>query len=190
MENESPIARLASPDSQTRTRAAEQLFAQGRELIEPILAQWRREAELGSLLYFPKPRITTGVAVNTDSFERIRAANGNAALANVPTDQDAREFELHFGANVRLDILTTKDAAGSGAIARFLQKFGEGVQQVELETKDCDAATNRVRSAFGVEPLYSATRPGADGTHVNFFLVSRPDGRKVLVELVEAAARK
>jgi hypothetical protein len=190
MENDSSIARLASPDPQIRTRAAEQLFAQGRELIDPILGQWRREAELGSLLYFPKPRITTGVAANPESFEKIRAANGDAALASVPPDQDAREFELHFGANVRLDILTTKDAAGTGAIARFLKKYGEGIQQVELETKDCDAATNRVRSAFGVEPLYSATRPGADGTRVNFFLVSRPDGRKVLVELVEAAARK
>jgi len=190
MDTDSPISRLAFPDPQIRTRAAEQLFAQGRELIDPILGQWRREAELGSLLYFPKPRITTGIAVNPDSFENIRAANGDAVLANVPPDQDAREFELHFGANVRLDVLTTKDAAGSGAIARFLQKFGEGIQQVELETKDCDAATNRVRSAFGVEPLYTATRAGANGTLVNFFLVSRPDGRKVLVELVEAATHK
>ena len=56
---------------------------------------------------------------------------------------------------------------------------------MKLEVKNCDSATNRVRSAFGVEPLYSATRPGADGTHVNFFLASRPDGRKVLIELVE-----
>jgi hypothetical protein len=190
METTSPISRLASTDLNARTRAGEELFAQGRELVDPILAVWRRESELGSLLYFPRPRITTGVAVNPDTFEKIRAANGDTALANVPPDQDAREFELHFGANVRLDILTTKDAAGDGAIARFLQKFGEGIQQVELETKDCDAATNRVRSAFGVEPLYSATRAGADGTHVNFFLTSRPDGRKVLVELVEAPSKK
>jgi hypothetical protein len=190
MDAASSIARLASPDLQIRTRAAEELFAHGRELVDPILAGWRREAELSSLLYFPRPRVTVGVAVNPETFEKIREANGNVALANVPADQDAREFELHFGAIVRLDILTAKDAAGSGAIARFLTKFGEGIQQVELETKDCDSATNRIRSAFGVEPLYPATRAGADGTHVNFFLVERPDGRKVLVEFVEAAAHR
>ena len=182
---DSPIARLASIDPHTRTQAAEELFAQGRQLVEPILAVWRRESELGALLHLPRPRITVGVAVNPETFEKIRAANTDPRLADVPPDQDAREFELQFGANVRLDILTTKGPRGSGAIARFLEKFGEGIQQVELEVKDCDSATNRVRSAFGVEPLYPATRSGADGTRVNFFLASRPDGRKVLIELVE-----
>ena len=108
MEAASSIARLASPDLQIRTRAAEELFAQGRELVDPILAGWRREAELSALLYFPRPRVTDGVAVNAESFEKIRSANGNVALANVPPDQDAREFELHFGAIVRLDILTAQ----------------------------------------------------------------------------------
>lgn len=181
----SPIARLASIDPQARSRAAEELFVQGRQLVDPILAVWRRESELSALLHLPRPVITTGVAVQPENFEKIRAANGNPPLAEVPPDQDAREFELHFGANVRLDVLTTKDSSGSGAIARFLEKFGEGIQQVELDVKDCDGATNRVRSAFGVEPLYPATRAGGDGTRVNFFLASRPDGRKVLIEFVE-----
>ena len=179
------IPRLASPDAHVRTQAAEELFTRGRHLVEPILAEWRREAELSALLHLPRPRMTVGVAVNPESFEKIRVANGNPPLADVPPDQDAMEFELHVGANVRLDILTTKVSGGGGAIARFLEKFGEGIQQVELEVKSCDSATNRVRSAFGVEPLYPATRAGADGTHVNFFLASRPDGRKVLIELVE-----
>lgn len=179
------IADLASADLPARTRAAEMLFRQGRDLVDPILAQWRRESELAALIRMPNPVITIGVAVSPESFEKIRAANENPALAGVPPDQDAQEFELHFGAKVRLDILTTKDASGTGAIARFLEKFGEGIQQVEIEVKDCENATNRVRSAFGVEPLYPTARAGADGTRVNFFLVSRPDGRKVLIEFVE-----
>jgi hypothetical protein len=185
----SPIARLASPDPQTRNRAAEELFAQGSELAEPILAAWRSDAELSSLLQLAHPRLTAGVAVRPDNFEKIRAANGNLSLAEVPPDQDAREFELHEGEKFRLDILTTKDPAGNGAIARFLAKFGEGIQQIEIEAGDCDKATERVRAAFGVAPLYPATRAGADGTRVNFFLVSRPCGGKVLIEFVEAKAR-
>jgi hypothetical protein len=33
--------------------------------------------------------------------------------------------------------------------------------------------------------VYEATRSGADGTRVNFFLVPAAEGRKVLIELVE-----
>jgi hypothetical protein len=180
-----PIAGLAANDLQTRSRAAELLFVQGCELLEPILATWRRELELGLLLRLQNPEITVGVAVLPEHFDGIRAANGNPRLSDVPPDQDAREFELHFGESVRLDILTTKDLRGNGAIARFLAKFGEGIQQVELEVSDCERATKLLRSKLGIEPLYSETRDGADGTRVNFFLAQRPDGRKVLVELVE-----
>jgi hypothetical protein len=106
----------------------------------------------------------------------------------VPPDQDAREFELHFPHGVHLDILTTQQKNGSGAIARYLQKFGEGVQQIELLTRDVDRATEILRERFHLEPVYPRTRAGADGTRVNFFLASSPSGKKVLIELVEAAA--
>ena len=59
------------------------------------------------------------------------------ALADVPPDQDALEFEIEFPTGVRLDILTTREPAGAGAIARFLQKFGEGIQQVEFLVTNC-----------------------------------------------------
>ena len=180
-----PIADLASPDAQVRARAAAILFRQGRELVEPILAAWKRDSELAALLRLPRAVLTTGVAIAPETFEKIHAANGSPRFAEVPPDQDAREFELHFDPQVRLDILTTKDTKGAGAIARYLEKFGEGIQQVEIEVKDCESATNRVRSAFGVEPLYPTARAGADGTRVNFFLASRPDGGKVLIEFVE-----
>jgi hypothetical protein len=48
-----------------------------------------------------------------------------------------------------------------------------------------DRATEILRTRFQVEPIYPATRPGANGTRVNFFLVSGRNGKKVLVELVE-----
>ncbi len=102
------------------------------------------------------------------------------------------EFELHFSQQVQLDILTTREPGGKGAIARYLQKFGEGIQQVELLAQNVDTATEILRSHFGVQPIYPATRTGADGTRVNFFLVSLPDKApeqgKILIELVEPAA--
>ena len=49
---------------------------------------------------------------------------------------------------------------------------------------DVDRATEILRSRFAVQPIYPSTRPGANGTRVNFFLVCACGG-KVLIELVE-----
>src|SRR5262249_39023558 len=131
---------------------------------------------------------TVGVAVLPERFEAIHAANGSPRLSDVPPDQDAREFELHFAGGVSLDILTTRDADGSGAIARYLDKFKGGIQQVEFRCRNVDRATVILKERFKLTPIYPATRPGADGTRINFFLLSDPEGRKVLVELYEPTA--
>lgn len=132
--------------------------------------------------------VVVGIAVWPENFERIRAAHQSPPLAQVPPDQDAVEFELEFEGDVRLDILTSRDPKGSGAIARYLQKFGEGIQQIEIDVADVDRVTQILQARFGVRPVYPATRPGANGTRVNFFLVSVPAGGNVLIELVEAPA--
>ena len=103
----------------------------------------------------------------------------------MPPDQDAQEFELHFEGGIALDILTTNAPGGGGAIARFLEKFCEGIQQVEYPVRDVDRATEILRARFGQQPIYPRTRPGTDGTRVNFFLAARPTAKKVLIELVE-----
>jgi hypothetical protein len=133
---------------------------------------------------------TVGIGVKPETFRRIRAANGSPGLADVPPDQDALEFELHFAPHIALDILTTRDPAGAGAIARYLQKFGEGIQQVEINVTSVDRASEILRTRFALAPIYPATRPGADGTRVNFFLVPGAEGKKVLIELVEPAAEE
>ncbi|MGA8307164.1 MAG: hypothetical protein WB723_15935 [Candidatus Acidiferrales bacterium] len=140
------------------------------------------------------PLTTVGIAVMPETFEQVRAANAAPRLSDVPPDQDAKEFELHFAQSIQLDILTTREPSGKGAIARYLQKFGEGIQQVELLARNVDAATEILRLRFGVQPIYPATRAGADGTRVNFFLISLPDKppeqSKILIELVEPPAHK
>jgi hypothetical protein len=186
------IQMLADPSAEVRAQAAGHLYTDGCQLTFPMFNQWMAKPELASLLVHRPPtsqlEITVGVGVTPQNFEAIRKANGSPRLADVPAAQDAKEFELHFPDRVRLDILTTRQPGGNGAIARFLEKFGEGIQQVECETSNVDRATQLLRENFGLQPVYPATRAGAYGTRVNFFLVTTPESKKVLIELVETPA--
>jgi hypothetical protein len=127
--------------------------------------------------------------VHRETFTRIRAANGQPTLANVPEEQDAEEFELHFVDDIELDVLTSREPYGQGAIARFLAKFGEGVQQVELRCLNVNRAMAILRERFSVTPIYPETQPGANGSKVNFVLVpvlaAVAENAKVLIELYE-----
>jgi len=183
------IAGLASADASNRLAAASEIYGLGRATGGSAISEWWTENELSALLLGPKPEITVGLAVQRDAFGRIRIANGTPRLADVPPDQDAEEFALHFADGVSLDIVTTREPGGSGAIAKYLAKFGEGVQQVEYRCEDVARAAQILKDKFAVEPVYPATRNGADGTRVNFFLVPSPDGGRVLIELYELQPR-
>jgi hypothetical protein len=183
------IAELASPDESKRLAAAGEIYRLGRATGGSAIAEWWAESELSALLQAPSPTITVGLAVQRDSFGRIRVANGTPRLAQVPPDQDAEEFELHFDEGISLDILTTREPGGDGAIAKYLAKFGEGVQQVEYRCANVDRAAQILKEKFKVASVYPETRAGADGTRVNFFLVKSPDGGKVLIELYDTQSR-
>jgi hypothetical protein len=180
-----PIAGLSSPEAPVRESAAAEIFAAGQASAEHSAKSWLSDAELSALLLGPKPEATVGLAVQRETFSKIRAAHSVSRLADVPSDQDAEEFELHFSNGVSLDILTSRAPGGEGAIARYLGKFGEGVQQVEFRCSNVDRATVILKEKFGVSGVYPETRPGADGTRVNFFLMPVPGGGKVLIELFE-----
>jgi hypothetical protein len=194
------IELLADADTSAREAAARAIFEAGAELVAPLLRKWTDDAELArcfksaanrsgeadSPLTANSVEITVGVAVEPHRFDAIRTANGSPRLADVPPDQGAKEFELDFPAGVRLDVLTSRDPQGNDAIARYLRKFGEGIQQIEVGTNDIDRATVILQTRFGIQPIYPATRDGADGTRVNFFLVRTPAGSKLLIELVSS----
>jgi hypothetical protein len=185
------ITGLGQAQPADRSRAARAIFERGSELARSVIEDWLACAPLADLLArgpSGKPELTVGVAVRSQTFERIREANGGPPLAEVPPDQDAREFEMEYPGGIRLDILTAGRLGSGGAIDRYLQKFGEGIQQVEVGVIDVDRATDALRGAFSIEPIYPAARPGANGTRVNFFLVAAADGRKILIELVEKQA--
>jgi len=184
----SAITGLALADPSERKAAADTIYRAGRTSADEAVSLWWKDAELAGLLLGPSPVVTVGLAVERATFGRIRVANGTPRLAEVPAEQDAEEFELHFPDGVLLDVLTTREPGGSGAIARYLAKFGEGAQQVEFRCENVDRATEILKEKFNVKPVYPATRPGADGTRVNFFLVPTPAGGKVLIELYEVPA--
>jgi hypothetical protein len=191
---------LTSEEPRQRAQAAENLFSDGTGRILGWISDLEKDEEFRNLLVQeqferpygdgnPQPRLTVGIAVLPETFDKIRAANGSPPLAETPPDQDVLEFELEFSGDYlqppRLDILTTKALGGGGAIARFLEKFGEGIQQVEIDVTDVDRATEILRTRFQFEPIYPATRPGANRTRVNFFLATVWNAKKVLIELVE-----
>jgi hypothetical protein len=183
------IADLSSADDSKKLAAAGEVYRLGRAAAGSAVADWWAESELSALLLGPTPAINVGLAVNRDTFGRIRIANGTPRLAQVPADQDAEEFELDFKEGISLDILTTREPGGSGAIAKYLAKFGEGIQQVEYRCTNVDRASQILKEKFKIASVYPETRAGADGTRVNFFLVKSPDGGKVLIELYELASR-
>jgi hypothetical protein len=179
------ITDLSSSDAIMRAAAATEIYRRGRAPADRAVYMWWSDPEFAALFGGPNPMVTVGLAVRPNTFARIREANGGPPLAKVPPDQDAAEFELHFPDDISLDVLTTRDPKGEGAIAKYLAKFGEGVQQVEFRCASVDRATQILKERFGVLPIYPQTRPGADDTKVNFFLVPQPSGGKVLVELYE-----
>lgn len=176
------IAHLDSPDRAVRESAAREIFERGRADAERAIANWRANAQIAELI---SGHVTVGIALTPQRFASMRALLGEPRLAEVPPDQDAQEFEWSPGNEAHLDILTTRAPEQSGAIAKFLAKFGEGIQQVEFLTPHIDEATRRLASRLNVAPIYPATREGADGARVNFFLVNGEGGKKILIELVE-----
>lgn len=179
------IAALSSTDAAVRLSAAAEIYKFGRALAEAAVCAWWEDAELSALLRAPKPEVTVGLAVERETFSRIRRANGEPRLAHVPVDQDAQEFELHFPGGISLDVLTSREPGGTGVLAKYLSKFAEGIQQVEFRCDDVDRATAILKDKFGIAAVYPQSRPGADGTQVNFFLLSAPSAGKVLIELYQ-----
>ena len=191
------IEGLADPLAARREEFGLKLYLAGVNLFMPLLTKWVDDLDFREMT-LPYSRIAKeqnktgpstiiiGIAVNPELFEKIRIANGSPHMAAVPPDQDAKEFEVELGDAVKFDILTTREPGGSGAIARYLEKFGAGIQQVELYVRDVDRATEILKSNFDLTPIYPATRAGADQTRINFFLATTPSANKILVELVEA----
>ncbi len=72
-------------------------------------------------------------------------------------------------------------------IGRFLERSGEGIQQVAYTVEDIEAVAETLRSR-GLRLLYDEAKPGTAGSRVNF--VHPKDAHGVLIELVQPAPRR
>ncbi len=181
------ISSLASARRDQREAAALSIFRIACDTAEPLVRAWSQDPEFARLI--SAPIFTAGLAVEPGRFAAIRSANGSPRLADVPPEQDALEFHVNVGVEARIEVLTTRDASGDGAIARFLRKFGSNIQHTEIATSDVDRATEILKSRFALQPIYPQARPGADRARINFFLVDAAQGKKILIELEEEARR-
>jgi methylmalonyl-CoA/ethylmalonyl-CoA epimerase len=98
-------------------------------------------------------------------------------------EQGVREAMLAVGDSGSCIQLLAPLTADS-TIAKFLDRSGEGIQQVAYGVDDIDSASAELR-ARGLRLLYDAPRRGTAGSRVNF--VHPKDAGGVLIELVEAA---
>src|SRR5258708_36016294 len=114
----SRIADLSSSDESKRLAAAVEICRAGRTPADRVVLSWWTNDEFYSLLYGSKPSVTVGLAVERQTFQRVREASGLPQLTDVPLYQDAEEFELHFSAGRSVVGGSTNQTPGADATSR------------------------------------------------------------------------
>lgn len=99
----------------------------------------------------------------------------------VNEEQGVREAMLAVG-NSGSCIQLLAPLSDESTIAKFLERNGQGIQQLAYRVGDIDAVSATLRER-GVRLLYDVPKNGTAGSRVNF--VHPKDAGGVLVELVE-----
>jgi len=106
------------------------------------------------------------------------------AHEEVNEEQGVREAMMRVGdSGSCIQLLAPLD--DSSTIAKFLDRNGQGIQQLAYRVEDIDAVSATLRER-GLRLLYEEPRRGTSSSRVNF--IHPKDARGVLVELVEPAA--
>jgi lactoylglutathione lyase/methylmalonyl-CoA/ethylmalonyl-CoA epimerase len=93
-------------------------------------------------------------------------------------EHDVRTAILQFG-DSKIELLESTSA--EGAIAKFIEKKGEGLHHLALEVNDVREAIENLRNK-GVILIDNTPRPGVENTSIAFV---HPKESRVLLELVE-----
>src|SRR5215469_11080546 len=102
------ILSLAGRHASRRAEAAAEIYRLGTRRAGLAVHAWWQNAEMVRLCG-ENPVATVGLAVEPATFARIREANDCPRLAEVPPEQDASEFELHFPGGIAVDVLTSRE---------------------------------------------------------------------------------
>jgi methylmalonyl-CoA/ethylmalonyl-CoA epimerase len=108
----------------------------------------------------------------------------HAVHEEVNEEQGVREAMLAVGDSGSC-IQLLAPLSDESTIAKFLERNGQGIQQLAYRVADIDAVSDTLRER-GVRLLYDAPKNGTAGSRVTF--VHPKDAGGVLVELVEPAA--
>jgi methylmalonyl-CoA/ethylmalonyl-CoA epimerase len=104
------------------------------------------------------------------------------AHQEVNDEQGVREAMLAVGDPPTSYVQLLAPLSASSPIARFLDRHGEGLQQVAYLVDDVEEVCATLR-ARGIRVLYDDARRGTSGSRINF--VHPQDAHGVLIELVE-----
>jgi methylmalonyl-CoA/ethylmalonyl-CoA epimerase len=147
------------------------------------------ETPLGSLKQFVTAVDHVGIAVpDLDAaIEFYRATFGFELVhQEINEEQGVREAMMRLpgdtGSDTALQLLAP--LRPDSTIAKFIDQFGPGLQQLAYRVTDVDKAALALRSK-GLRVLYPEARHGTANSRVNF--VHPKDAGGVLIELVEPA---
>lgn len=128
-----------------------------------------------------------GVAVPDldDAIAFYRATLGMALLhEETNEEQGVREAMMAVGDSGSC-IQLLAPLSPESTIAKFLDRNGQGIQQLAYRVEDIDAVCATLRER-GLRLLYDTPKRGTSNSRVNF--IHPKDARGILVELVEPAA--
>ncbi|ASQ90674.1 methylmalonyl-CoA epimerase [Prosthecochloris sp. GSB1] len=125
--------------------------------------------------------IAIAVSDLESALERFMAltgiAPGNIRIEEVPSEKVRVAFIPLGGSKIEL----LEPMGNDSPIGKFLQKRGEGLHHIALETADIEAETSRA-AAEGLQPI-SPPSTGAGNKKIVFF--NPKDTNRVLVEFVQ-----
>ena len=99
-------------------------------------------------------------------------------------EQGVREAMMRVGTSGSC-IQLLAPLSPESTIAKFLDRNGQGIQQLAYRVEDIDAVCATLRER-GLRLLYDTPKRGTSNSRVNF--IHPKDARGILVELVEPAA--
>ncbi len=126
-----------------------------------------------------------GIAVNSiDSILKLYTDVLGLKLKELETmeGQKAKAALITVGES-RIELLESTDP--QGPIGKFIEKRGEGLHHLALETNDIQG-TLKMLEAKGIQLIDKTPRRGVSGAKIAFV---HPKDTKVLLELVESASK-